>query len=314
MFNLKKTWLVFFMIFSFVFAGSVYAKDEIRFVSTSWTGITVKTELSVTILNNLGYKASNLMVSVPIAYKALETGDADVFLGYWYPSMTNIAERYFDRGTVVNFVANMPGAKYTLAVPTYAAEGGLKDFSDIAKFKDKLDGRIYGIEEGNDGNLVIQTMIDKNMFNLKGFELIPSSEAGMLSQVRSYTKTKKWVVFLGWSPHYMNEVIDMTYLTGSTPDTFGPNNGTAVVYTNIRKGFDKEQPNTATFLKNLKFPIPMMNEIMDSLKKDQNLTPKQAGLAWIKKNPEVYRPWFNNVKTKDGKNGLEAFETYLNKL
>jgi len=302
------------MVLFFIFAGSVHAKDKIRFVSTSWTGITVKTELSVTILNSLGYEASNLMVSVPIAYKALETGDADIFLGYWYPSMTNIATKYFERGKVVNYVANMPGAKYTLAVPTYVAKGGLKDFADIAKFKDKLDGRIYGIEEGNDGNLVIQTMIDKNMFDLKGFELIPSSEAGMLSQVRSYIKEEKWVVFLGWAPHYMNEIIDMTYLTGSTPETFGANDGNAVVYTNIRKNFDKEQPNVAAFLKNLKFPIPMMNQIMDTLKKDQNLTPRQAGLDWIKDNPEVYREWFKGIKTKDGQDGLKAFEKHLKTL
>jgi glycine betaine/proline transport system substrate-binding protein len=302
------------MVFSLVLTGAVYAKDEIKFVSVSWTGVTVKTELGVLALESLGYDASNTMVSVPIAYKALETGDGDIFLGYWYPSMTNIATKYFERGTVVNFIANMPGAVYTLAVPSYVAEAGLTDFSDIAKYKDKLDSKIYGIEEGNDGNLVIQTMIDEDMFGLGDFELIPSSEAGMLSQVKSYTKDNKWIVFLGWSPHYMNEIIDMTYLTGSTPETFGPNNGTATVYTNIRKGFEKEQPNVAAFLMNFKFPIPMMNEIMDMLNKDQNLTPREAAIMWIKDNPEVYRPWFKDIKTVDGKNGIEAFEKYLDKL
>ncbi|MDY0362399.1 MAG: ABC transporter substrate-binding protein [Desulforegulaceae bacterium] len=314
MFNLRKIFFTSFIVLCFFLSPAAYADKEIKFVSVSWTGVTVKTELGVAALQSLGYKASNTMVSVPIAYKALETGDGDIFLGYWYPSMTNIAQKYFDRKTVVNFVANMPGAKYTLAVPTYAAEAGLKDFSDIAKFKKKLDSKIYGIEEGNDGNLVIQDMIDKNMFNLKDFELIPSSEAGMLSQVRSYTKDKEWIVFLGWSPHYMNEIIDMTYLTGSTPETFGDNNGTAVVYTNIRTGFDSEQPNIAVFLKNFKFPIPMMNQIMDMLNKDQSLTPKEAGLDWIKKHPEVYKPWFKDVKTKNGKNGLTAFKNYLKKL
>ncbi|MCB9480721.1 MAG: ABC transporter substrate-binding protein [Desulfobacteraceae bacterium] len=314
MFDFRKVFITGLIALCFLFTQGVYANEEIKFVSVSWTGVTVKTELGVAALQSLGYEASNTMVSVPIAYKALETGDGDIFLGYWYPSMTNIAQKYFDRKTVVNFVANMPGAKYTLAVPTYVAEGGLKDFSDIAKFKDKLDSKIYGIEEGNDGNLVIQDMIDKNMFNLKGFEMIPSSEAGMLSQVRSYTKDKKWIVFLGWSPHYMNEIIDMTYLTGSTSDTFGDNNGTATVYTNIRKGFDKEQPNIAVFLKNYKFPIPMMNQIMDMLNKNQNLTPREAGLDWIKNHPEVYEPWFDGVKTIDGKDGLKAFKNYLKKL
>ncbi|MDY0220658.1 MAG: ABC transporter substrate-binding protein [Desulfobacterium sp.] len=312
MLNLKKTIFTALMVLSLIFTGSVGAKDEIKFVSVSWTGVSVKTELGVAALKSLGYEASNTMVSVPIAYKALETGDGDIFLGYWYPSMTNIAEKYFQRKTVVNFVANMPGAKYTLAVPTYVVQGGLKDFSDIAKFKNKLEGKIYGIEEGNDGNLVIQDMIDKNMFGLKDFKLIPSSEAGMLSQVKSYERGEQWIVFLGWAPHFMNEIIDMTYLTGSTPDTFGENNGTATVYTNIRAGFDKEQPNVAAFLKNFKFPIPMMNQIMTILDNDHNLTTREAGLSWIKDHPEVYGPWFKDIQTTDGKNGLKAFENYLN--
>ena len=44
-------------------------------------------------------------------------------------------------------------------MPTYVADAGLKSFTDIAKFKDKLDGKIYGIEPGNDGNRIILDMI-----------------------------------------------------------------------------------------------------------------------------------------------------------
>nr|WP_300674682.1 ABC transporter substrate-binding protein [Desulfoluna sp.] len=287
------------------------AKKEVRFVSVSWTGVTVKTEIGVKICESLGYKAENIMVSVPIAYKALEINDADVFLGNWMPSMKTIANKYFSRGNVVKSVANMPGAKYTLAAPSYVVDGGLKDFSDIVKYGEQLDWKIYGIEEGNDGNAVIQDMIDKNMFGLKKFELVPSSEAGMLSQVQSFAREKKWVVFLGWAPHHMNEIIDMKYLTGSTPETFGENNGTAVVYTNTRKGFAQEYPNVNTLINNFKFPVSMMNQIMTILHNDEDLKPADAGIAWVKKHPEVYKNWFVGVKTADGHSGLEAFETYL---
>jgi len=306
-----KLAVLFLMIFSFASAGPAFAKKDVRFVSVSWTGVTVKTELGVKICESLGYKAENTMVSVPIAYKALEINEADVFLGNWMPSMKTIANKYFNRGKVVKYMANMPGAKYTLAAPSYVVDGGLKDFSDIVKYGDKLGWKIYGIEEGNDGNAVIQDMIDKNMFGLGKFEVVPSSEAGMLSQVQSFTREKKWVVFLGWAPHHMNEIIDMKYLTGSTPETFGENDGTAVVYTNIRTGFDKEYPNVGTFIKNFKFPVSMMNQIMTILHTDENLKPVDAGLAWVKKHPEVYKTWFEGVQTADGGSGLEAFEAYL---
>ncbi len=302
-------------LLAFAFSSPAQAAEgkEIKFVSVSWTGVTVKTELAVKILNCIGYKASNLMTSVPIAYKAMASNEADAFFGNWMPSMESIAKKYFDAGTVEQFCVNMPGAQYTLAVPTYEAEAGLKDFKDIAKFGDKLEWKIYGIEEGNDGNLIIQNMIDKNMFGLGKFQLIPSSEVAMLSEVMSKAKKKEWAVFLGWAPHHMNEMIDMTYLTGSTADTFGPENGMATVYTNTRAGFAKDHPNVAKLLKNMTFPIEMMNQIMTTLNKTKDLKPRDAGLQWIQKHPDVYKKWLQGVTTADGKSALPVFEACLKK-
>lgn len=286
-------------------------QKPIKIASVSWTGVTIKTELAVTILNSLGYKAENIMVSVPIAYKAMDSGEVDLFLGNWMPSMKTIAEKYFEKGTVIQYAANMPGAKYTLAVPSYCYTAGLQHFSDIHRFRDKLESKIYGIEAGNDGNKIIQTMIDRNMYDLKDFNLIESSAAGMLAQVQSFVQDRKWIVFLGWAPHYMNKVIDMTYLEGSTDETFGPDDGTATVYTNIRKGFDTEYPNVAVFLKNYTFPISMINDIMTLLHKNRELEPAQAGLMWLKSHPERYQSWLKNVNTINGKPASTAFEAAL---
>ncbi|MGX9364899.1 ABC transporter substrate-binding protein [Desulfoplanes sp. PS50] len=299
--------------FAMVLPGSVMAetKKPIKIASVSWTGVTVKTELAVKILNSLGYEAENLMVSVPIAYKAMASGEAEFFLGNWMPTQETMANEYFKQGTVIKSVANMVDAKYTLAVPSYCYEAGLRDFNDIHKFADKLENRIYGIEEGNDGNQVILKMINNNMHNLGDFELIPSSAAGMLSQVQSFVRDKKWIVFLGWSPHYMNKVIDMKYLSGSNGETFGPNDGTATVYTNYRKGFDKEYPNVTAFLEQFTFPISMMNEIMTMMFKDDNLQPAEAGMMWVKAHPEIYRKWLDGITTVDGKPALPAFEAAL---
>lgn len=309
--NPKNLLVVILLAVSLILAGPASGADEIKIASVSWTGVTVKSELAVNILKSLGYDASYMMVSVPIVYKALSMGEADFFLGNWMPSMATIANKFFKDGSVIKYVASMPGAKYTLAVPTYVYEGGLKDFSDIAKYGEKLDYKIYGIEEGNDGNEIIQKMIDEDMFDLGEFELVPSSEVAMLSEVQSFMRDGKWIVFLGWAPHYMNEIIDMKYLSGSTAETFGENDGTATVYTNIRKGFDKDNPNLGKFLLNFKFPIPMMNQIMANLHEDKNLTTEQAGLMWIKDHPDIYKGWLEGVTTTDGKPALPAFEKFL---
>ncbi len=148
---------------------------------------------------------------------------------------------FLDDKSVESFGANLEGAKYTLATNAKGAELGIKDFTDIATHKDALDGKIYGIEPGNDGNRLILDMIDKDTFGLKGFEVVESSEQGMLAQVARAEKDGKPIVFLGWEPHPMNANFKLTYLSGGD-DVFGPNFGGATVYTNVRAGYTDRMP------------------------------------------------------------------------
>jgi glycine betaine/proline transport system substrate-binding protein len=314
-----KTLVVFLMSLSLTIAlvsckKNQKGENEVRFASVSWTGVTAHTDMAVTILNSLGYDASNTMLSLPIVFQAVDSYDADVFLGVWLPSMKTMVNEYYKKGNIEELIVNTRNAKYTLAVPSYAAEGGLKHFKDIARFGDKLDYKIYGIEEGNDGNEIILNMIKNNMFGLGDFELVASSEAGMLGEVQSAIQEKRWIVFLGWSPHYMNEIIDMTYLNGSTGETFGENDGTATVSTIINKKLKEEDPNIIKFLENYTLPVSMTNEIMDMLNKDSKLKPIDAGIKWMKKNPEAYKKWLDGVTTVDGKPALPVFEKYLESL
>ena len=290
---------------------SAVATEKIVFANVGWTGVTIKTKTVIKLLDQLGYEAEEKMLSVPITYTALSQGDVDVFLGNWMPSMKTIADKFFENGTVIKYKANMPGAKYTLAAPSYVVDAGLKHFDDLVKYGDKLDWKIYGIEVGNDGNKIIKYMIDNDMHGMGKFELIPSSEATMLLQVGSYIKNKDWLVFLGWSPHSMNVRYDMKYLDGSTSETFGENNGTATVYTNLRKGFVEDNANLARFFKNLYFPINMMNEAMLTMHENKEVKHLQAGLHWIKANPEMVKEWFDGVKTADGKPAYPVIADYL---
>jgi choline ABC transporter choline binding protein len=199
---------------------------------------------------------------------------------------------------------NLEGAKYTLAVPQYTFEAGLQSFSDIATFRDELDGQIYGIEPGNDGNRLILDMIEQDAFGLSGFELVESSEQGMLSQVERASRRQEWIVFLGWEPHPMNANFDMAYLDGGD-DWFGPDFGGATVYTNTRAGYVEECPNVGRFLQNQTFTLAMENEIMSAIL-DRDEEPEDAARAWLKANPEVLDDWLKGVTTFEGDDANEA--------
>ena len=75
--------------------------------------------------------------------------------------MTADIKPYIDDKSVETHRREPRGRRVQLVVPTYVADAGVKAFKDIAKYKDKLDGKIYGIEAGNDGNRIILDMIEK---------------------------------------------------------------------------------------------------------------------------------------------------------
>lgn len=287
------------------FASGSRADEEpiqcrtVTFSDVGWTDITATTAATSVVLDALGYKPEVKVLSVPVTYTSLSNGDIDVFLGNWMPTMEGDIAKYRDDGSVETIGANLEGAKYTLAVPQYTYDAGLKTFADIAKFRDQLDGKIYGIEPGNDGNRLILEMIEKDAFGLNGFEVVESSEQGMLSQVGRAARRDEHVVFLGWEPHPMNANYDMAYLEGGD-DWFGPNLGGATVYTNVRKGYVDECKNVGKLLKNLKFSLAMENEIMGAILNDGE-EPEDAARAWLKANAGVLDGWLKGVMTWDGK-------------
>jgi glycine betaine/proline transport system substrate-binding protein len=283
--------------------------QTVRFSDVGWTDITSTTAATSVVLEGLGYQPEVEILSVPVTYASLKNKDIDVFLGNWMPTMEGDVRPYLDDGSVESIGANLEGAKYTLAVPTYLAEQGLKDFADIAKFRDQLEGEIYGIEPGNDGNRLILQMIEEDAFGLGGFELVESSEQGMLAQVERATRGEDPIVFLGWEPHPMNAKFDLTYLSGGD-DWFGPNYGGATVYTNVRAGFLQECPNVGKLLSNLRFSLPMENEIMGAIL-DGGEDPNDAAAAWLKEHPEVVEGWLEGVTTFEGEPGLPAVEEHL---
>jgi glycine betaine/proline transport system substrate-binding protein len=293
-------------------AGTVAAQaadpdscKTVRFSDVGWTDITSTTAMASRLLEALGYTPKTTVLAVPVTYESMKNKDIDVFLGNWQPTMESIRKPYLDDKTV-DLIAkpNLEGAKYTLAVPTYTYDAGLKSFADIVKFKDQLDGKIYGIEPGNDGNKLILDMIANDTDGIKGFNLVESSEQGMLAEVDRATRQKKPIVFLGWEPHPMNSKYDMKYLSGGD-DVFGPDYGGATVYTNVRAGYIGACPNVGKFITNLKFSLPMENEVMGKILFDSEEAPKAAE-DWLKAHPDAWTAWLDGVTTFDGKPGLDA--------
>jgi glycine betaine/proline transport system substrate-binding protein len=306
---LKSTLLA--SVATLALAGAVAAEgcDTVIFSDVGWTDITATTAATTLVLEALGYETETKVLSVPVTYTGLAEGDIDVFLGNWMPSMEADIAPYRDAGTVDTVRANLEGAKYTLATNEHGAALGITDFTKIKDHAEALGSQIYGIEPGNDGNRLVLEAIESPAYGMDGFEIVESSEQGMLAEVASKTEAGEPIVFLAWEPHPMNANFKLTYLTGGD-DLFGPNFGGATIFTNTRAGYVAECPNTGKLLQNLAFTLPMENEIMGAILND-GADPRDAAKAWLTANPTVWEPWLEGVTTKDGGDAKAAVAAAL---
>lgn len=278
--------------------------QKVRLGAVGWTDVVATTAVAAELLERLGYETTQTQASQQIIFAGIQKKQIDAFLGYWKPIMDDNIAPFLAKGAVeVAAEPSLNDAVAILAVPTYAAEAGLKRFEDIARFKDQLDGKIYGIESGSGANTVIKQMIDSNQFGLGEFTLVESSEGAMLTAVNRAVKNQAPVLFFGWKPHPMNIQMPITYLTGSQ-DAFGPNDGAATVSTVTSPDFASRCPNAHRLLTGMRFTSAQEAELMEPIM--DRKTPQAVARGWIKANPAVVGSWLEDVTTFDAQQGAES--------
>ncbi len=272
---------------------------NVRLGVVNWTDVMATSAMTQVLLDGLGYQTKQTSASQQIIFAGIRDQRLDLFLGYWNPLMTQTITPFVDQNQVkVLAEPSLKDARATLAVPTYLADKGLKSFSDIAKFKKELGGKIYGIEPGSGANKQIKEMIAKNQFGLGDFQLVESSEAGMLSAVTRATQRNEAIVFFGWAPHPMNVNLKMTYLSGSQ-DALGPNEGMATVWTVTAPDYASRCPNVGKLLTNLTYSAEDESRMMQPLLDHKDAL--ESAKAWLKAHPEDQKRWLSGVTTFDGK-------------
>ncbi|NRA23342.1 MAG: glycine/betaine ABC transporter substrate-binding protein [Oleispira sp.] len=260
----------------------------------NWTDIEATTALTSVLMEQLGFRIrTSVQKTIPKTLDKLSKGKVDVFLGNWMPSNISTVQPYIDAGSIVKLTTNLVGAKYTLAVPQYVHDAGVKTFQDLTKYADKFSKRIYGLEANNGGNIIIDKMISDNAYGLNDFKLVVTSEKIMLRKLSKHINNKEWIAFLAWEPHPMNVDFDIAYLDGDQ-QYFGANFGASTVETLVRKNFTQQCPQAAKLLKNLRFTLSMENELMADLK-NNDVDPKTAAWRWMRKNPQQVEEWLKGI-------------------
>ena len=288
------------------FAGSTDADAHVaRFVQQPWADLVVETRIAMQILDKLGYRTSTQEVSVPLAAQAISTGQADAYLGNWWPSQQDTFQPLLDKKQAEVTGVILTGTEYAPAVPGYVTEQlGVKSLADLDAHADKFGKEILGIEAGSPGNSTIQKAIDADAYGLGDWKLTASSTEAMLAEVERRAARKQPVAFLAWSPHWMTIEWKTTFL--ADPQKVWPGAGEIRVLT--RAGLGETDANLKKFLSQITVDTATASKWIDQVDKDKQ-KPEDIATAWIAANPEVVRKWLAGVTTVDGKPAADAVLT-----
>lgn len=279
------------------FASSSHSKHTARFVQQPWEDLEVETEISKQIFSKLGYDASIQEVSVPLGGQALSTGQADAYLGNWWPSQQPVFGKLLDDKKVEVAGTLLTGTEYAPAVPGYVVDKlGVKSLADLAQHGDEFNHEILGIEPGAPANQIISDAIKKNAYGLGNWKLVESSTSAMLAEVERRAARQQPVVFLGWSPHWMTLEFKLHFL--DDPQHVWPGAGEIRVL--ARAGLKKDDPNLYRYLSQIKVDAQTASQWIYDVSKDKKPVATVAS-DWIKAHPDQIRKWLDGVKSVDGK-------------
>nr|WP_298967194.1 ABC transporter substrate-binding protein [uncultured Halomonas sp.] len=293
-----------------LFVSTAQADDQtLDFGVPAWPGITVKTAIAEQLLNPLGYETSTQEIGLQVIYQGIESGDIDAFLGAWLPAQREMFDPRKESGVLIDVANNVDGAQMTLAVPEYLFEDGLQSFADLDDYREQLDGEIHGFGAGSAASEILNNAIDNNTWGLGDWQLVDTSEVGMLSAARDAISREEPIVWVGWTPHWMNLELPMRYLE-DPEDLFGENNGESDVLTLLRGDYAEANPNVVTFFEQFTFSAEEQSWMIQAFGQEERDLADVAE-QWIGDHPERIEAILADVTTTDGDPAWPVIEAEL---
>ncbi|MBT2772168.1 ABC transporter substrate-binding protein [Halomonas sp. ISL-60] len=294
-----------------LFASAAQADDQtLDFGVPAWPGITVKTAIAEQLLNPLGYETSTQEIGLQVIYQGIESGDIDAFLGAWLPAQREMFNPRKESGVLIDVANNVDGAQMTLAVPAYLYESGIQSFADLDENREQFDGEIYGFGAGSAASEILHNAIDNDTWGLGDWQIVDTSEVGMLSAARDAISREEPIVWVGWTPHWMNLELPMRYLE-DPENLFGDNNGESDVLTLLRSDYAEANPNVVTFFEQFTFSAEEQSWMIQAFgQEEQDLA--EVAEQWITEHPERIEAMLADVTTTDGDPAWPVIEAQLN--
>ncbi len=219
------------------------------------------------------------LVAVAIVLAFLGTGT------YLYAGESNL-EPIEQTGIVLD-----GGAKSGLAVLEHTHDAGIISISDLNANAGLFDGTITGIDAGAGLTKLTKDTIEEYGLN---FDLMLSSEAGMLAALDAASKSGEHIVVTIWDPHWATGAYGVTYLE----DPKGTYGAAESIESWARAGLMDEDPILAGIMEHYEYTPIEFSGLLDYIEESA----ENIGVAtkqWVDNNPDLLEKWTDGVEKKD---------------
>ncbi|WP_369212079.1 ABC transporter permease/substrate binding protein [Streptomyces flavofungini] len=253
---------------------------EINIGYINWDEGIASTFLWKEILEQRGFKVNASLLDAGPLYTSLSQGDVDFQTDSWLPTThATYMKKYGDK--LEDLGAWYDQTSLELTVPSY-----MKDVDSLADLKGKggtFDGKITGIEPSAGEMQLLKSKVLKEYGLDKEYKVVDGSTTAMLSELKAAYAKKEPIVVPLWSPHWAYNDFDLKKLK-DPKGAWGKGDG---VHSLARKGFSKENPQVAKWLKNFTMDEKQLTSLEAEINKAGKGKQQDAVRTWLKKNPKV---------------------------
>jgi glycine betaine/proline transport system substrate-binding protein len=243
-----------------------------------WDEGVASTFLWKEILEQRGFKPKTQALDAGPLFTGQARGDIDVQTNAWLPTThASYWKKYKDK--LEDLGAWYDKTSLEIAVPSYMKD--VQSLDDLKGKGGKFDGKIVGIEPGAGEMKILKDKVLKD-YGLQGeYKVQESSTSSMLTELDRSIKEKKPIAVTLWSPHWAYNKHKLTKLK-DPKGSFGSGDSLHLLG---RKGFSKDEPQVAKWMKNFHLDEKQLTSLENDVKQ-AGVGHEQEGVrTWLKKNP-----------------------------
>lgn len=256
----------------------------------AWARETISSYMLAALLEDVGYDVEVTQVEAGPMFASVADGSADFHTSAWLPAThASYWEDYEDDLVKVNEMIDK--APLALTVPSYMEDvNSIEDLKDNTELGESVDWEIIGIDPG--AGIMQNTASAVEEYGLDNWNVIESSEAAMLTELRSAIANEEPIIVPLWKPHWIFGVEDLKML--DDPKEIYGGEGDQI-YTVARKGLEEDSPAAYRVLEQYTEDYEMLEALMPLVYEEERDV-EEVVREFIDENPELVDQWLEGVK------------------